>query len=133
MTALAAGVDPVTSDCELTSILRCLDGDTVEVIRTGVIGADDDDLLLRRDRSPRQLRILGVDTAEEKGDTRAAGERATADTEAWLATRAGRLRARCYGEDPFGRIVADVYDADTGETLTAHLLALGHPPYVEGR
>jgi endonuclease YncB( thermonuclease family) len=133
MTTFVAGVDPVISDCEITRIVRCLDGDTIEGIRTGHIGYDDDDELLRRDRSPRELRILGVDTAEEKGATRAAGERATRDTERWLAARPYTLRARCYGEDPFGRIVADVYDAETGETLTEHLLALGHPPYVERR
>lgn len=131
MTTFAA-TDEVVSDCEV-DLVEVVDGDTIEAIRTGVIGTDDDDVLLRRDRHPRRLRVLGVDTAETKGETRTAGEEATLDSLGWLVERSGHLRARCYGEDPFGRIVADLYDARTGETLTEYLLGLGHPPYEEGR
>ena len=100
---------------------RVIDGDTLDVtIDCGFHG-------FRTER----LRLLGVNTPERKGATRAAGDEALRFVQTWLglaAVAAGGawpLVIQTEKADAFGRFLATVWGVD-GACLNADLLATGH-------
>lgn len=75
------------------------------------------------------IRLRGVDTAEIRGPERPAGLTAKAFSEQWIMA-AGKgewpLVVETFkGAETFGRYVADVWRADTGESLADALRAAG--------
>lgn len=123
-------VDPSTApfiDSELESLERVVDGDSAYVTRLIHIGLTEDLEHLARDRKPREIRLVVVNTPERK--TGAPYLAAKADLQAFFASHP-RLRVRVYGRDDFGRLLADVYDPQTGESASAYLIAKGWPPYI---
>jgi micrococcal nuclease len=90
---------------------RVIDGDTLE---------GDIDLGFSVHLDDQRLRLLRVNTPERKGSTRAAGDRAKAFTERWLATHSdivirSRKRDKQHAErDSFGRYLVEVYGDDEG-------------------
>lgn len=103
--------------------LNVVDGDTIDV-RTDK-GFDDDGQKMR-------LRLLGIDTPERKGDTRAAGDVAKQFTLDWLSAHADN-RNRVFirtvrsihdvdKDDSFGRYLATVYNLVDGDTCGDHCL-----------
>ena len=115
------------------SVDRVIDGDTIEGdIDLGFsVGLDD-----------QRLRLLRVNTPERKGATRAAGDKAKAFTERWLANHSGlvirsRKRDKQHAEkDSFGRYLVEVFGDDEGgrqECLNDALLDSGNAvPFREG-
>lgn len=105
----------------------------------GVIDGDTLDVTLDRafgDRSDRRLRLAHVNTPERKGGTLAAGDLARGVTRRWLAARAGDwpliVTTLVRQEDTFGRVLAEVRDAATGESLGDVLLREGAAAPFEG-
>ena len=99
---------------EVTEVLRVLDGDTLQArlsIWTNLTAVE-------------TIRLLGVDTPERHGATKAAGEAARTFTEAWLAGHKDVMTVWACRRDSFGRLLGGV-SAD-GTTLTSALLAAGH-------
>lgn len=98
--------------------VRVVDGDTLDVvIDCGFHG-------YRTER----LRLLGVNTPELKGETRAAGEDAKAFVQDWLAAAGDGdwpLVIRTEQADAFGRYLAVVWAANGGACLNDALLAEG--------
>ena len=90
---------------------RVIDGDTIE---------GDIDLGFSVKLDDQRLRLLRVNTPERKGSTRAAGDRAKAFTERWLANHENivirsRKRDKQHAErDSFGRYLVEVYGDDEG-------------------
>ena len=93
------------------SVDRVIDGDTIE---------GDIDLGFSVHLDDQRLRLLRVNTPERKGATRAAGDKAKAFTERWLANHANivirsRKRDAKHAEkDSFGRYLVEVYGDDEG-------------------
>ena len=114
------------------SVDRVIDGDTIE---------GDIDLGFSVHLDDQRLRLLRVNTPERKGPTRAAGDRAKAFTERWLATHSdivirSRKRDKQHAErDSFGRYLVEVYGDDEGgrqECLNDALLESGNAvPFLE--
>jgi hypothetical protein len=65
-----------------------------------------------------RFRIITLDTPE-RGEVGWA--EAKAHVTEWLASHPN-TRIRTYGRDSFGRTLADIYDRDTGDTLTEFML-----------
>jgi len=90
---------------------RVIDGDTIE---------GDIDLGFSVKLDDQRLRLLRVNTPERKGSTRAAGDRAKAFTERWLANHANivirsrKRDPRHADKDAFGRYLVEVYGDDEG-------------------
>lgn len=103
-------------DYAVVDVLRTVDGDTVDLrIDLGFYMT-----------AALRFRLLGVDTPERG---KPGFREATEFTRDWLAARS-RLRARTFKADSFGRWLADVYDASTGDDLAQDLLRTGHAvPY----
>lgn len=108
------------------SVDRVIDGDTLE---------GDIDLGFSVHLDDQRLRLLRVNTPERKGNTRAAGDRAKAFTERWLATHSdivirSRKRDKQHSErDSFGRYLVEVFGDDEGgrqECLNDALLQSGN-------
>jgi micrococcal nuclease len=108
------------------SVDRVIDGDTIE---------GDIDLGFSVHLDDQRLRLLRVNTPERKGPTRAAGDRAKAFTERWLATHSdivirSRKRDKQHAErDSFGRYLVEVFGDDEGgrqECLNDALLQSGN-------
>ncbi len=99
-------------------LLRVIDGDTVSVLL---------DKGMRETRE-ETVRLLGINTPERKGATRAAGDAAKAFTEAWLRRDDVKWPLIIHTEraDAFGRWLAWVWRASDGRCLNADLLAAGH-------
>lgn len=94
---------------------------------------DGDTLLIELDQGLHtyrieMLRILGVNTPELRGPSRAAGLAAAEATRQWLAGCVGEWPLLIHTEraDAFGRYLAVVIDAATGASLGDALLASGH-------
>jgi micrococcal nuclease len=110
-------------------IARAVDGDTIDVVI---------DAGFRSTRTER-LRLSGVNCPEVHGATKAAGDAATAFTQAWLRVGIGLdawpLIVRTEKSDVFGRYLARVWRVSDGAELNADLLASGHavPFMVEGK
>lgn len=99
--------------------VRAVDGDTIDVII---------DAGFRSTRTER-LRLLGVNTPELHGASRAAGLAAKAYVEAWLAAAGGAawpLVLRTEKSDEFGRYLGRVWRASDGACLNDDLLSSGH-------
>ena len=105
---------------------RVIDGDTIE---------GDIDLGFSVKLDDQRLRLLRVNTPERKGPTRAAGDKAKAFTERWLANHANiviRSRKRDpkhADKDAFGRYLVEVFGDDEGgrqECLNDALLDSGN-------
>ena len=115
------------------SVDRVIDGDTIE---------GDIDLGFSVHLDDQRLRLLRVNTPERKGPTRAAGDRAKAFTERWLANHANivirsRKRDPKHAEkDAFGRYLVEVYGSDERGKQTClndALLSSGNAvPFREG-
>lgn len=104
----------MTYDYRVIEVRRVVDGDTFDL--TVSVGFHLTAAL--------RFRLHGVDTPEVYGrNAEPAGAEASAFVAGWLEGRS--LRARTYKGDAFGRWLADVYDADTGEDLAAALLEAG--------
>ena len=98
----------------LQDVVRVIDGDTLEAR-----------LAIWLDLTATEtIRLLGVDTPERHGATKAAGEAARTFTEAWLAGHKDVMTVWACRRDSFGRLLGGV-SAD-GTTLTSALLAAGH-------
>ena len=93
------------------SVDRVIDGDTID---------GDIDLGFSVHLDGQRLRLLRVNPPERKGPTRAAGDRAKAFTERWLANHENivirsRKRDKQHAErDSFGRYLVEVYCDDEG-------------------
>ena len=96
--------------------IRVIDGDTFVVTAAVWLASAGDQTVIER------VRVLGVNTPERHGATKAAGEAAKAFTEQWLA--GGAIRLEVCQRDSFGRILATVMRAD-GRDLTEDLLEAG--------
>lgn len=104
-------------------LARVVDGDTL------IVEIDCGFSTYRRDR----VRLLGVDAPEARGSSKPAGDAATYFVAAWLAAAERGdwpLLIRTEKTDNFGRYLALVWRADTGECLNDALLAAGQAaPY----
>ena len=97
-------------------LIRVIDGDTVEMeIDCGFT-------IKKRER----VRLLGVNTPEMKGESRAQGLLARDFTVKWFADRSGDVFCRTVKdkEDSFGRYLADITSG--ADSLCADLLASGN-------
>ena len=113
----APGAQDRCTKTEVARVVRVIDGDTFEA---EVVLVWLQTTMVVRER----FRVLGVD-AWEIGD----GERGKAAkefTERWLAGAAGRLFVQACNRDNFGRVLAVVFHAGTGERLDEALIAAGH-------
>ena len=84
------------------------------------------------------IRLLGVDTPERHGGTRAAGDAARTFTMEWLESRRGRLSVWACRRDSFGRllcgITAEAEDRQPAQSLISAILQAGHGvAYEAGR
>lgn len=108
------------------TVSRVVDGDTIDVVLDRGF----------RDQSARRVRVAHIDTPETHGATRATGEAARAFTAAWLAARVGAwpltLTILEHETDSFGRVLAEVRDATSGESLGDQLVASGNAAPYEG-
>lgn len=100
-------------------LTRVVDGDTVN----GSIHLPDilfDGWWLSRWRED-SFRIITVDTPERK---QTGWAEAKADVVYWLRdpVRSKSLRVRTYGRDSLGRTLGDIYDRETGGSLSEYLL-----------
>lgn len=101
-------------DC---SVVRCIDGDTIDADLSVDIG-------FRCRPSWRwRLRLDGIDCPEMTGLTRALGMAARLYTEQWLAVEPTVVET--IRQDSFGRWLAHVRRAD-GSSLADALVAAGH-------
>lgn len=107
---------------------------------TAVIDGDTLDLIVdagfRATRAER-VRLLGVNTPERKGPTRAAGDAAAAFVADWLHAPYALpadwpLLIQTSKSDVFGRYLATVWRIHDGACLTADLLAAGHAVPFDG-
>ncbi len=93
------------------AVTKVIDGDTVE----GAV-----DLGFSMKLEDQRFRLLRVDAPERKGETRAAGDRAKAFTERWLADRTNvvirsRQRDKQHAQkDNFGRYLIEIFGDDEG-------------------
>lgn len=89
------------------------------------------DLGFRR-YSRERIRIKGIDTPEDEGETKAAGDAATVFTEEWFAFRleSQRFVLDSHKADSFGRWLGTIYkvdkDGEVIESLADALLASGN-------
>lgn len=123
-------IDPTMDpfiDAEVTTITKVTDGDTVHLTRQFAEIVTDWTLTLTVDRYPVDCRLVIVNTPERG---KPGWGEAKQDTTEWLYQHSGFLRARTYGEDDFGRLLTDIYDVETGDSLSAFLIQQGWPPYV---
>lgn len=93
---LLAAVLTVTCFAATGTPGRVIDGDTLEIALAIWHG------LTVQER----VRVVGVNTPERTGPTRASGEAAKAFTEAWAAR--GPVQVRTCGRDSFGRLLGIV-------------------------
>lgn len=107
------------------SVVRCVDGDTMDMIirRTGN--------KMRRTTDEWRARLFGVDTPETHGSTRQAGLDALVFTAAWVAKGASPgaefpFRIWEVGVDNFGRVLIVLWAISTGECLQEELLKSGN-------
>lgn len=105
-------------------LVRVIDGDTL------LLALDVGFASVRTER----VRLLGINTPEVVGATRAAGLAATRFVEAWVlpSTEPWPLMVQTVKTDAFGRYLALVWRRSDGASLTDDLLAAGHAvPYKE--
>lgn len=98
---------------------RVIDGDTIDVTIDSGFG----------NTRTERLRLLGVNTPERKGATRAAGDAARLFVVEWLSWLEGMewpLVIKSSQDDAFGRYLARVWRASDGRELNADLIAAGH-------
>lgn len=102
-------------------VLRVIDGDTLEIeIDQGM-----------HNRRIERIRLLGVDTPEMTGATKAGGLMAKSFTEGWVAyasyAQSGwPLRVRTEKADSFGRYLALVWRVNDGASLNDDLITNGY-------
>lgn len=100
-------------------LMRVIDGDTAEFLI---------DTAFRTTRTER-VRLLGIDTPEMRGLEREAGLAARTYAARWYAVQPKTewpfLLATRTDPDSFGRYLAYVYAAETGECLNGVLLLAG--------
>lgn len=105
-------------DYRVAGVRRVVDGDTVDlVVDVGFYLT-----------ATLRFRLKGVDTPEVRDsdpDIRARAAEATVFVQQWLSDHSANLRARTYKADSFGRWLAEVYDAETGEDLGQALMDEG--------
>ena len=116
------------------TVTKVVDGDTLDV---------DIDLGFRMRLEKQRLRLLGVNTPELKGKTRAAGLRAKDFTEQWLSThkdlviRTRKQKPKQEEQDSFGRYLAQIWGtAQDGRQLClndALLCSRNAVPFMEGK
>lgn len=104
-------------DYRVTEVLRVIDGDSVEVRA---------DLGFRTDARPK-IRLVIVDTPERKDEPRYTEARQF--SAAWLGRNWFRLRLTTFGKTTFDRWLGDIYNSETGETLSSALLQAGYARY----
>jgi len=102
-------------------LLSITDGDTITVKL---------DMGLRITRDER-IRLLGIDTPELRGESRAAGLAATEFVRQWMVMAASsvfdwELLIATTKADSFGRWLGDVHRVGDGANLSQDLLAAGH-------
>ena len=101
---------------EVAAVVRVVDGDTYDLLLARTV--DFGFYLTTRNTWHVRVRLYGVDAWETRDPL---GPQATADAAAWLEAAGDQLRADTYKADSFGRWLADLYRADTGEHLAAYL------------
>jgi len=110
---------------------RVVDGDTIDVIvRTSHTLPQRHPgftVTVSVDREMR-LRLLGVDTPEKYGDTKAEGLKATNYTESWVLDKP--LTVRYYGDGKFGRPLSVLCDRES--CLNDDLISSGNAKYYCG-
>jgi micrococcal nuclease len=104
----------------LCTLHRVVDGDTLDLMV---------DLGFKR-YSRERIRLMGVDTPETHGETREAGDAATAFVIEWCKTCELPLVLESHKKDSFGRWLGSLYRQEEGgvmgESLADALLAAGH-------
>jgi len=100
--------------------VRVIDGDTFVATAAVWVASAGEHTVTER------VRVLGVNTPERSGATRAAGDAAKAFTEAWLAAAGSTVRLAVCQRDAFGRILADVTRTSDGHRLATDLIASGN-------
>ena len=100
-------------------VLRVVDGDTF-VVRV--------DLGFDKIMIEKVIRLLGVDTPEVTGQTKEVGLSVKSMVNNWVGAGQGEwpFIVRTTKKDSFGRWLAYLYDATTGDELNAILTALGY-------
>lgn len=96
---------------------RVVDGDTLRLVRTRVVGCVDGLILTATDAAPVPVRLVHVDTPE-RGETGWA--QARDDLLAWVASH-DRLTLHDAGRDSFGRLLGDLHAAG-GDSASLHLI-----------
>lgn len=121
---------PAQSFVYRARIDRVVDGDTLDLVIDQGMHAQ------RVDR----VRLLGINTPERKGDTRAAGDAAMEFVRSWwMLTLLNSefpgqwpLIIQTEKDDAFGRYLAHIWSAKSGEYLNKAIIDAGHAvPYKE--
>ena len=105
----------------------------------GVVDGDTLDLTIDKgmgDYSDIRVRVLGIDTPEMRGEERDEGLLAKKIVQRWIADYCSGhekwpLLIETYKADSWGRYLARVQSAETGEDLTVMLLNKGYKPYFK--
>jgi len=107
-------------------LIKVIDGDTCDLVI---------DAGFRSYRHER-IRLLGVNTPERKGATRAAGDAAKAFAERWFAAAENGewpITVVTERSDAFGRYLGSIWNTLDGGELNAALLEGGHAVPYERR
>jgi endonuclease YncB( thermonuclease family) len=122
---MTATYEPGT-DWAIDAVPRIVDGDTIRVIRSRIVGQTDDQLIVARDRhrNGMAIRLVTLDTPE-RGEPCYTDARD--DVARWLLEHAGRLRIETWPGGGFDRLLGDVYVAgDRADTLSQWMLRYGN-------
>ena len=80
----------------------------------------------------RPVRLLGVDTPEVVGTTRAAGVAAQVYATTWLTGRRLVVETQLDKNDKFGRLLATIYRSNDPISLNESLITDGHAVAYDG-
>lgn len=114
---------------QVDRVCRVIDGDSLRVTRSRPVQLGDDWFHVR-DLDPFDgvpVRLLWVNTPE-RGQT--GYTEARDDLTAWIRDAASPLQLVCHYRDAFGRLLADLVDADGNSASQWLMTVRGWPPYT---
>jgi endonuclease YncB( thermonuclease family) len=123
----------MTTTWNVDRIVRVIDGDSLRVVRSRMAQLGDDVFHIR-DADPFDgvpVRLLWVDTPERG---RPGYTAARDDLAEWIADRSTpnaytNIQVVCHYRDSFGRMLADLIDADGNSASQWLMQVRGWPPY----
>lgn len=126
-------------DWAVEEVVHVVDGDTVDVVLSRVVGELDGFDLVARSHGKTRLRLVHLDTPERG---KAGYNQATQELADWLSTAsswAGLRVATQVKPDAFGRLLADIYSAaDRAATASDFMVrdanhGAGWPVWIKGQ